>query len=800
MAPAITTVDYDVTRLPQTAPRFITKGSGLITREFVDLSLTLDESHILNAAESQYLEHLDPECAEELNIETILDVCWLLVINCFSPSRAMFLNFHPESNFCYVDDTFQPGKNCHALDFSTERSLKEIVQDFCRIKTGLDLVSLDDGPAPDKQKRFLTSAIRYAADLVTLHEAPPFVNSKISEPKLLLNVTNQKGKLHACLAFVSPEIDREFATSLLHCFNKVVASVHKSPEIALETLDLWSDLDLILMQKYTKEVSSSHNVLLHEMALEHARLTPDAPAICSWDGDLTYKELDDLTSRLALHLANMGVGPETFVLSLFEKSTWAIVARLAILKAGGAYISIDALDPPIFLDSVISRVNAKIMLTSPEYTSKYESLISNIVAIDEHMIKELPLPVDGGVVCSNVQPGNACLILFTSGSTGQPKGIIQEHRSYATAIRDYNKILGLGRHSRVYQFDDYAFDISNNDYLTALSAGGCCCVPTPEKTISALVEHMNILKANMSFMTPTIAIQLGPQDVPTLELLCVGGEPMSNDLLVRWGPHVRLVNQYGMGEAATFCAYNDNPKSGQNAIVGKSGSGAIWISNPSCPERPVPVGAVGEILIEGPHLSRGYLDDLCQKPDVGFLTTVPRWIADLHPSRASTSRIYRSGDLGRYLHDGTVEHMGRKDTLLKFNGARVESTEVEYILRKTLSPGDFVLIDLLGQIDGVDDPILVAYIYLVDNPTNLLPAVSDQEMSFRPIDNRLRVNSLAVEMEKEVKNTLPIHMVPSLFLLIDRVPRTRSNKLDRRKLHQIAQKWYLKNRDVLSIN
>lgn len=610
----------------------------------------------------------------------------------------------------------------------------------------------------------------------------------------MLNVTNSKGKLHASLAFTSPEISKEFATSLLHSLNKVVASIYKSPAVALEALDLYSDLDLILMQKYTKEVSKSNEVLLHDMALEHARLTPDAQAICSWDGNFTYKELDDLTSRLAVHLTSMGVGPEVFVLSCFEKSAFAIIARLAILKAGGAYISIDASDPPAFLDSVISRVGATIMLTSPAYASNYTNLIPNIVSITRDMLKELPRVSEPA--CSTVNSGNACLILFTSGSTGQPKGIIQEHRSYATAIRDYNKVLGLGRHSRVFQFDDYAFDISNNDYLTALAAGGCCCVPTPPKTIPALIENVNTMKANMSFMTPTIAIQLDPKDVPSLELLCVGGEPMSNDLLMKWGPHVKLVNQYGMGEAATFCAYNDNLKAGDNAVVGKSGSGAIWIANPSSPERPVPIGAIGEILIEGPHLSRGYLDDLCQKPDVGFLNAVPQWIADLHPSRVSNTRIYRSGDLGRYRHDGTVEHMGRKDTLLKLNGGRVESTEVEYVLRKTLSPGDFTVVDMLGEIDGVEDPELVAFVYVADNPMNLLPGIPDREMSFFPITNRLRVNALVETMKSEIDDTLPKHMMPSLFILVDRIPRTRSNKLDRRKLHQIAQKWYMANRST----
>ncbi|KAJ5655199.1 hypothetical protein N7507_007149 [Penicillium longicatenatum] len=791
MAPSITSLEHGPSVIPISSVKLPKKVPTQLPQESVDLSLTLSDSHILEAAHSQYLEYLTPELARELDLESILVVCWLLVLHGFSPVRTMYLEFHPGSNLCYIDGERQGIDSC-ALEFSSERPLKDLVRDFCLIKAGTDSTDADEGSASDGRNHFLSSAIRYAGDRPTLQEAPTSANSKIPNPKLMLNVKNDNGRLHASLAFSSPEMSKEFATSLLHSLNKVVASIYRSPTTSLGDLDLCSDLDLILLQKFTKEVSDPHEVLLHDMALEHARLTPDAPAICSWDGNFTYQELDDVTTRLALRLSNMGVGPETFVLSCFEKSSFAIIARLAILKAGGAYISIDASDPPIFLDSVINRVNAKVMLTSPEYVSKYTSLIPDVIAISGEILKELPT----GSLTSTVRPDNACLILFTSGSTGQPKGIIQEHRSYAVAIRDYNKVLGLGPHSRVFQFDDYAFDISNNDYLTALAAGGCCCVPTPEKTISGLIENFNLTKANMSFMTPTVAIQLNPKSLPTLELLCVGGEPMSNDLLMKWGPHVKLVNQYGMGEAATFCAYNDNPKAGHNAVVGKSGSGAIWIANASSPERPVPIGAVGEILIEGPHLSRGYLDDLCQKPDVGFLSEVPRWIADLHPSRVSRSRIYRSGDLGRYRHDGTVEHMGRKDTLLKLNGGRVESTEVEYVLRKALSPGDFTVVDMLGEIDGTDDPILVAYVYLAGNPANLLPGISDHEMSFLPITNRVRVSSLVESMQKEVDSTLPKHMMPSMFLLVDRIPRTRSNKLDRRKLHQIAQKWYKDNRDL----
>ncbi|GAQ07551.1 hypothetical protein ALT_4872 [Aspergillus lentulus] len=514
----------------------------------------------------------------------------------------------------------------------------------------------------------------------------------------------------------------------------------------------------------------------------------EGPTVCSWDGDLTYAQLDDMTSRLGQFLARIGVGRGTFIISCFEKSTWAIVARLAIMKAGAAYISIDATDPPTFLENVIRRVNAKIMLVSSAYQARYTPFISSVIAITGEMVRALPLSTE--IVCPLVKPSDACLILFTSGSTGEPKGIIQEHQAYATAVRDYIALLGMGQHSRVLQFDDYAFDISNNDYLTTLTAGGCCCVPTPPKAISALVENINSLQVNMTFLTPTVAAQFSPQDVPTLQVVCMGGEPMSNELLMRWAPHVRLVNQYGMGEAATFCAYNDQIQLGQNAIVGRSGSGAIWITNPESPELLMPVGAVGEILIEGPHLARGYLDGLCQRPDVGFLPDAPIWFKGLQPSRAA-SRFYRSGDLGRYTHSGTVEHLGRKDTLLKINGCRVESTEVEYILHRSLGPGDAVIVDVLGAVDDPQEPFLVAFLCLANSKTNFLDTASNDTVKFLPVtSDHHSAHQLVQGMRADVMATLPVHMIPQCFILISHIPRTKSNKTDRRKLHHLAQKWY----------
>jgi amino acid adenylation domain-containing protein len=758
----------------------------------VDLALSYCRDELLSDFTSQYKSCPSLQQTGTPKILTLLNVGWLVTIRCFSPAQDIYLGLSFEPGVYFITKYAQWGDHhVSPVELNCEAPVKNLVRDVSLIQHKVAPTKpMCCDPSHDTSEKFLSTRICYAKELFATTDG--FTKRKLNtqhiDSKLLLNISESNGKLHAKLTFTVSDASRDLALSLLHTFNTAIKAVISSPLQSLGKLDLCSKHDRQLLQTYTKDVSESYEVVLHNLALRHAQLTPDAPAIRSWDGDLTYAQLDDVVSRLSQFLVTKGVGRETFIISCFEKSTWAIVARLAIMKAGAAYISIDATDPPNFLENVIRRVNAKIMLTSPVYRSTYISLISSVIEITPEMVSALPSST--GVSCPLVKPSDPCLVLFTSGSTGEPKGIIQEHRAYATAVRDYNRMIGIDRHSRVLQFDDYAFDISNNDYLTTLAAGGCCCVPTPPKTISGLVENINALQANMTFLTPTVAAQFFPQDVPTLKVACIGGEPMSNELLMRWAPHVRLVNQYGMGEAATFCAYNDQVQPGQNAIVGRSGSGAIWIASPESSDVLMPVGAVGEILIEGPHLARGYLDALCQKPDVGFLSKAPSWLKNLHRSRVATSRFYRSGDLGRYTHAGTVEHLGRKDTILKINGCRVESTEVEYIIRKSLDPGDAVIVDLLGTIDGPREPLLAAFLCLANSEASSFPPTPHNSVEFLFINSHHPAHQLVQRIKLGVMATLPIHMVPQCFVLISQTPKTRSNKTDRRKLRYLAQKWY----------
>ena len=177
MAPSIATLEHESSIIPINGFKLPKKVPPPIPQGFVDIPLTLCESHILEAANSQYLEYLDPELAQTLDFESVLVVCWLLVVHCFSPVRTMYLEFHPGSNLCYIDGKSQ-GTDSYALEFSSERPLKDLVRDFCRIKAGISSTDPDEEWTSD-ERNHLTSAIRYAGDRPNLRRASLSANSNV---------------------------------------------------------------------------------------------------------------------------------------------------------------------------------------------------------------------------------------------------------------------------------------------------------------------------------------------------------------------------------------------------------------------------------------------------------------------------------------------------------------------------------------------------------------------------------------------------------------------------------------------
>lgn len=177
-------------------------------------------------------------------------------------------------------------------------------------------------------------------------------------------------------------------------------------------VELCPPADLAFIRSITSKVAPVHEVCLHDLIVKQCAQRPSDLAIRSWEGDMTYGELEKLSRRLAIHLSHLGVGPETFVLSCFEKSTWAIVARLAILRAGGAYVSILASNPPAYLDSVVVRTKTTIMLTDSCFIDRFRRTVPTLVEVTPTWLRTLPTG-DNLPICEDVRFSNACLVLFT---------------------------------------------------------------------------------------------------------------------------------------------------------------------------------------------------------------------------------------------------------------------------------------------------------------------------------------------------------------------------------------------------
>ncbi|KAJ5638889.1 hypothetical protein N7528_001279 [Penicillium herquei] len=744
----------------------------------------------------------------DLALHCLFQVAWLTTVRPFSTSPTIYLAGQYERGISIVaEGSTKTSGTSNIIQVSMDS--QEIVRDLLgRVINGA-LASPKEDPSNSHSKHteqgtYYTTIFYQKNDFQELGRTlNPSINGddmviQAEIPLRLYICCSEGNQISARIAKNSDHLDHldvRLVTGLLHSFSKALSSICENPNQSIGSVDLINTQDLNLIAGFTRAngFSPPCDALLHDLCLRHAIGNPNAPAVRSWDGDLTYRELNDHVTRLAHWLVNQGVGPGIFVACAFYKSTWTIVARLAVLMAGGAYICVDAHDPPVYLDFVLKRTNIKIILTSVGFAEVFSGKVD--IRFEVSAMSLQTLPYESCAPCSPVTASDPCVVLFTSGSTGTPKGIVQEHRSYASALTEYIRVTKMGPHTRMFQFDAYAFDISNNDLLAPLMAGGCCCVPTSSLTMEALMTDFADLQANMMFVTPSVAIDIDPDCVPTLKVMCIGGEPVSDAVLSKWLHRVQLINQYGMGEAASICAFNAELQIGHGSVIGRAACGALWIGNPDNTNQLMPVGAIGEILVEGPHIARGYLDPVSGQSD-NFLDTQPLWMAQMHPGR-HRHRLYRSGDLGRYVGcDGAVELIGRKDSMLKLDGARIEAGQVEHVLNEHLLAGDAAVVDVLGSVDGVSDPILVIFLFLAGGDGNSA-SVAVESMQFQPVTSDMAAYPFTRALRDAVQKSLPSHYLPSLFLLIDRVPRTKSKKIDRRKLHMLGQSYYLPRREEL---
>ncbi|SEU41903.1 amino acid adenylation domain-containing protein, partial [Myxococcus fulvus] len=522
-----------------------------------------------------------------------------------------------------------------------------------------------------------------------------------------------------------------------------------SPDRRLSTVTLLSDEERSRQLVTWNDTRADFpDTCVHTLFEAQVRRAPDALAASFEGSRLTYAQLDARANQLAHALRRRGVGPEVRVALSVERSLDVVVGLLGILKAGGAWVPVDPLLPRERLAFLLEDSGAAMLLTQAPLLERYpEAHRARALCLDteqESLSREsAEAPVTG------VHSGNLAYVLYTSGSTGQPKGTAVEHRSVANLVTHEARAYGIGPGERVLQFANLSFDLSVEEIFTTLTSGAALVLAPLEKVMPGAPLHALLRDEALTVisLTPAALAATPAEGLPSLKTVISGGEALPSDVVARWAPGRRFLNTYGPTEATVVATLAEVvAEEGRAPSIGRPLAN-VRVHVLDARGEPVPVGVKGELYLGGVGVARGYVGRAA--------LTAERFIPDSF-SEVPGARLYRTGDVVRWRDDGSLEFVGRVDAQVKVRGFRIELGEVEAALARHPAVREAVVI---AREDGPGGKRLVGYAVARDGvPTD------------------------GATLRTALKDVLPEYMVPAAVLVLDALPLTANGKVDRKAL------------------
>ena len=565
------------------------------------------------------------------------------------------------------------------------------------------------------------------------------------------------------LEYAADLFDRETAADLAERFVRVLEQVVDDPAVPVMVADvlLPSERESLLPSAGTAVDAGEATVV--SMFAERVAASPGAVAVVSDGVELTYRELDARVSRLARRLVAAGVGPDVVVGVALPRSADLVVALLAVWRAGGGYLPIDPRYPSTRLDAVLA--SAKPCLVLVDGTTGHV-----VPAGVERLFVDAQEGPDEDVALPGPRPQNLAYLMYTSGSTGEPKGVGITQRNVVAVLNELAARVGIGAGSRVLAGTSVAFDVSVFEIFSTLVNGGCVEVV---RDVLVLGERDHWSGSVISTV-PSVFAELLDQIAGRVqvETLVFAGEALPMSLVNRvravW-PDVRVVNSFGQSETfydSTFEVPAGTHPDGPVPIGSPLDGVRMYVLGPGLV--PNPVGVTGELYVAGDVVGRGYLG----RPDL----SASRFVADPFGDRPG-GRLYRTGDLvrRRSATSGDLEYVGRADVQVKVRGIRIEPAEVESVLlaHPMVSAASVVVVDT------DNGKRLVGYVVPLQTAGASAPAPADVA------GHDVAFYSVAIDprgLRKYVAARLPEFMVPAAIMVLDRMPLTSNGKLDRSAL------------------
>ncbi|MFP2930484.1 amino acid adenylation domain-containing protein, partial [Pyxidicoccus sp. 3LG] len=542
--------------------------------------------------------------------------------------------------------------------------------------------------------------------------------------------------------------DAATAERMVRHLGTLVEAMVAAPGRRLSTLSMLCDEERQrLLVDWSAHPAPFPDACVHSLFEAQVRRAPDALA-ASFEGEhLTYARLDQRANQLAHALRRLGVGPEVRVALSVERSLDVVVGLLGILKAGGAWVPVDPLLPRERLAILMEDSGASALVTQSGLVDRFpESHRALALCLDSERDalsrERTEAPVSG------VAPHNLAYLLYTSGSTGMPKGTAIEHRSVANLVTHEAVAYGIGPGSRVLQFANLSFDLSVEEVFTTLCSGAALVLAPLEKLMpgAPLQKLLRDEALTVISLTPAALAATPAEELPALRTVISGGEALPAEVVTRWAPGRRLLNTYGPTEATVVATLTECLADGRVPSIGRPLANVrAYVLN----ERgePVPVGVKGELYLGGVGVARGYPG----RPALTAERFVPDGFSD-EPG----ARLYRTGDVVRWREDGRLDFVGRADAQVKIRGFRIELGEVEAALSKQPSVREAVV---AAREDGPGGKRLVGYVVARDGV---------------PADG--------VTLRAALKESLPEYMVPAVVMVLPSMPLTPNGKVDRKAL------------------
>ncbi|CAN5459447.1 hypothetical protein BH11PSE11_BH11PSE11_03500 [soil metagenome] len=580
----------------------------------------------------------------------------------------------------------------------------------------------------------------------------------------LLNIGSQSAKLDLNFSLVEKAEGLggviEYATDIFNeqtivriaaHYQTILEAAIRDSSIPIENLSILTRAEMEQVEAWNAtEVAYPQDECMHHLFERTVQRTPNKLAYVCGEERYTYAELNAKANRLAHFLRSRGAAPEVGIGVCFQRSTWAGIGALAAAKSGGVYVPLDASYPKDRLKMMLEVAKPKIILTLSATASLFEGCGAEVVCLDTDWQAVQSQPVAN---TPNIGADHSAYILFTSGTTGRPKGILVSHRSFRNMAVSQQWAGLYSSESRVLQFASHSFSISIWGSYMAFAPGGTIYSVTaeqalPDEPLYEMMEAAQITHVTWPVsMLTTIPIERMPKSLHTV---ISSAEPCNDAVVDKWtGFGCRFLNLYGNSEVAIGSTLYEYHSVGEKLTIGKAlPNTQMYLLDENLKQ--VPIGVIAEIHTAGVGLATCYVGD----PEATAKSFIPNPFSD-DPS----SRMYKTGDLGRYLPNGEIEFIGREDFQVNIRGFRVELSEIEDVLRAV--PGVLEVV-VVTRNDQQGLARLVCF-YTQDNKFDALNTT---------------------QLRKAVSEKLPNYMVPAMFFLLDAMPLTPNRKIDRMALPQ----------------